>query len=454
MLMMQNALPGSKALARFLPLPKRAKELVLGCLTAFLMHLGKMSASQAAGAIRTQPRHRAQITRLLLRRYWTRNVLEAIQAAVLLLDAEAQRGAFFFLLDQTYNGQQGQKTENTFSRANYRPRVNNSQRRQKKYAKRSCHCFVCGLLLTPSGLRIPYSTSYYTKDYCQAQQRAYRRQTELAADLLRQLPVPVTAQVTVLGDTAFDAKVVRQACAERHFDWIVPLNPERVLAGPRGQRPKVRSLQKALETKRLTPIEVHPQRGAFVAQRRVARCRLGPKLQARTFYVHQERRQVHNVGDVLLVFSTMKRQERGQARPIQKILMTNRHDWSAAAVVERYQLRWQIELFFKEIKTTLGFGHYRFRRFAKVESWVKLVLLTFLYLEWQRGRQLTRRGLSAAGRRWWQAQRTYGLCRAVRQQAEQHELTLLAKELTSRRGVTRLKKLLAASHPKEYRVAM
>jgi hypothetical protein len=454
MLIFADALPGFKTFARFVPLPRRAKELVLCCLIAFVMHLGKMSASQAAGALRTRARHRAQITRFLLRRYWTGNVLQAVQAAVLLLDAEAERGDFFFLVDQTYNGQQGQQTENTFSRANYRPRPKRSQRRQKKYAQRSCHCFVCGLLLTPSGLRIPFFKSYYTKDYGQTKGQAYRTQTQLAADLIGELPLPPAAQVTVLGDTAFDAKVIRQACAARHWWWVVPVNPERVLAGPKGQRPKVRSLQKELESKRLTQIEVHPQRGAFVAQRRVARCRIGPKLKARTYWVHQEKRQVHNVGDVLLVFSTMKRKERGQPRPIQKMLMTNAVHWTAAEVVERYQLRWQIELFFKELKSTLGFGHYRFRRFDKVESWVKLVLLTFLYLEWQRARQLARRGLSAAGRRWWQAQRTYGLCRAVRQQAEQNELALLAKELDSGRGLARLKKLLAASHPTEARIVM
>jgi len=45
----------------------------------------------------------------------------------------------------------------------------------------------------------------------------------------------------VLGDTAFDAESVQEACADRHYDWITPVNSERVLAG-RKPRPKVRSL--------------------------------------------------------------------------------------------------------------------------------------------------------------------------------------------------------------------
>lgn len=54
----------------------------------------------------------------------------------------------------------------------------------------------------------------------------------------------------------------------------------------------------------------------------------------------------------------------------------------------RSQSGWQIELFFKELKSTLGFDQYRFRDFNKVEAWVELVAVTFLYLEWHRVRQL------------------------------------------------------------------
>ena len=90
-----------------------------------------------------------QLTRFLARCHWSRDwaVLDAV--ADLLLRQEARRhGTWVFLLDQTYVGQQGQKTENTFSRANYRPRAKKGDRKNKKHAKRSCHGFVCGLLLT------------------------------------------------------------------------------------------------------------------------------------------------------------------------------------------------------------------------------------------------------------------------------------------------------------------
>jgi len=51
----------------------------------------------------------------------------------------------------------------------------------------------------------------------------------------------------------------------------------------------------------------------------------------------------------------------------------------------------EIELFFKELKSTLGFRQYRFRKFEAVEGWSQRALTTFLYLE-TRAQQLARRG--------------------------------------------------------------
>jgi Transposase DDE domain len=307
--------------------------------------------------------------------------------------------------------------------------------------------------LTPGGLRLPCCRCYYTQTYCAAQKKAYRKQTELAAELIRQVAVPERAEVVVLGDTAFDAAAIRTACAERQWTWIVPLNPERVLAGAK-PRPKVWSLVKELKAEQFTPVRLHPGRGPFVAQRRVARCRLGPKVKPRTFYVHRERRQVHSLGDVQLVFSTKVKPAPGGAVEVQKVLVTNDRKRTAAALVELYALRWQIELFFKELKSTLGLHQYRFRRFRKVEAWVQACLIAFLYLEWYRARQLRRRDLSEGQRLWWQAQRTYGLCTAVRQAAEDHDLTTLFRWSGTKTGRKKLRKQLRAALPLECREAV
>ena len=453
-MMMQDAMPRIKRFFAPLGLDAYAQAFLIRLVAAFVIHVGRMSATQAAGAIRTEARHRAAVIRFLAKLGWSNDWKVLAQLAELVLQAEQRRGGtWIFIVDQTYCGQQGLKTENTFSRANYRPRPKKSKRRQKKHAKRSCHGFVMGLLLTPSGLRIPCCRSYYTAAYCEQKKKGYRTQTELAAELIRSVVLPRGAEVFVLGDTAFDADSIREACAERKFYWIVPINPERVLAGAKGQRPKVSSLAEKLSATQFAPVRLKPSTGPYVAMRRVARCRLGPKMKTRTFYVHRERRAVHNVGDVQLVFSTKLKPNPGKRVEVQKILMTNDRQRSAGAIVEIYSLRWQIELFFKELKSTLGLHQYRFRQFAKVEAWVAVCLTTFLYLEWYRSQQLRRRDLTAQDKAWWRWQRTYGLCRAVRQDAEEKELGRLAEWTRTPGGLKRLKKQLRAAVPVEYRKA-
>jgi Transposase DDE domain len=453
-MIMQDALPGIKRYFQIAMLDDTAVGFLTRLIVAFLFHPGRMSASQAAGAIRTQARHRAAVVRFLARQGRSRDWSMLERLAQVVIEAEhARGGTWVFLLDQTLCGQQGKKTENTFSTGNRKRRPRKGRRYQKyTHARKSCHCFVMGLLLTPSGLRIPYWRSYYTKDYVEQKGWKYRTQTELAAELITALVVPERADVVVLGDTAFDAKCIRDACGDRQFKWIVPMNPERVVAGPKGKRPKVRSLVEEFSARQFAPVRLTPGQGAFVAQRRIARCRLGPKVKTRTWYVHRERRKVHSVGDVQLVFSATEKPKGKQRVAVQKILMTNDLGRSAAQLVELYSLRWQIELFFKELKSTLGFHQYRFRVFAKVEAWVASCLLTFVYLEWHRQRQLRRR-LPAEERAWWRRQRTYGLCLAVRQQAEEAELTRWADWTRTPSGIRKLKCHLRAARPLEYRCA-
>ena len=51
-------------------------------------------------------------------------------------------------------------------------------------------------------------------------------------------------------------------------------------------------------------------------------------------------------------------------------------------------------------------------------------------------------------------QRTYGLALAVRQEAEQRELKLLAEKMETPTGRKVLAKQLRQSHPKEYRAVI
>ena len=450
MVMMPQAMPELKRFLTPLGLKEPAQTMVIRLVAAFVMHLARMSAVQAAGAIQTAPCHRAQVCRCLGRKFWGKyRPLETLRAAA--LACETKSGRWLLILDQTLHSQQGQKTENTYTTGNHNRRPRKGRRYSKyKYAGKSCHCFVMGLLITPSGYRIPFYRPFYTKNYCQQRNLHFRKQTELAADLIRELPVPEGAEVVVLGDTAFDAETIRQACGERGFSWITPVNTERVLAGPK-PRPKVSSLVSSFKPGQFHAIRLFAGCGDLAVYRRVSRYRMGPKVKPRTYYVHQERREVQSVGLVQLVFSTRKPPRETGKIEVEKILMTADLKLSTRMIVELYNLRWQIELFFKEMKSTLGMVHYRFRQFERVARWVEMALVTFLYLEWYRARQLARRKLSENERKWWQWQRTHGLCQAIRQRAARDDLRYLAERLKTPGGTQRLRRELTAACPAEYR---
>ena len=382
--MVADSLPGLKRWTAGLGLKDSAKLLLIRVVVAFLLHAGRMSCLQAAGVVRCEARHRAQISRFLARPRWRKLNINSILRQRL-LEREAADGLFVYIIDATLTSQAGKKTENTYSTGNRKKRPRKGRRHGKyKHAQKNCHSFTMGLLVTPSGTRIPFCKPYHEREYCKKKGLVHRTTAEAAADLIRELPLPEGARVIVLGDTAYDSEVVRDACGDRGYSWIFPSNPERVLAGPKGKRPKVRSLLKDWSKWSRQTVRLAPGQGPYAVYRRLSPHRIGPKAKPRAYYAHQERRRVHSVGEVRLVFSTTKKDLKTATPDDVKILMTNDLRLSVRDVIELYSLRWQIELFFKELKSTLGFHQYQFQKFEPVEAWAELALTTFMYLEWYR----------------------------------------------------------------------
>lgn len=427
-------------------------------LLACLLNGPRLSCAEAAGTVRTAPCHRSTLTRFLrhlpavLRDDW----LEAVFGS--LLTAEPPKGTWLLILDQTYCGHNAARLDNGYStspRGKRTPKDKKDKKdkrnKRKKQPQSYCHCFVFGLVITPTGLRLPLWRPYYTQDYCARSGRPFLKQTELAAQLIQQLRVPKGADVVVLGDTAFDANALLATCARRHFTFVVAMNGDRVLADDQRQT-KVTDLADRWTAQDYTPVRLTPGKGRYEAQRRAAACRVGLTRKSRTFWVHAEDLVVHNVGTARVLYSTMHEPVAGQAVTPQKVLLSNDTRRSVAALVELYDLRWQIELFFKELKSILGLARYRLSDFHAVEGWVSLCLLAFAYLEWYRAEQLRRPGQSAKEHSRWRWQRSFGLSVAVRQEIEREDLLALADRLRAPNGVTEVQALLRRAVQKEYRI--
>jgi len=133
------------------------------------------------------------------------------------------------------------------------------------------------------------------------------------------------------------------------------------------------------------------------------------------------------------------------------VLLSNHLGFGATTLANIYRERWKIELFFKELKSTLGFAQYRFQNFRAVKAWVEMAITTVLFLEYERIRHIQDRRLSEQTRRWWESQRLHGLCHAYRQQCAGAELKYLSDRLKTPGGIDKLRRLLTAALPQEYR---
>lgn len=428
-----------------------ARTMLLRLVLAFVMRRGRMSCSAAAGSIASEPIHRGELTRFMARPRWQQFDFNN-PLVKLLVAKETKRGKWLFLIDATLVSQAGKKTQNTYSTGHRgRNPAKNRRYNKKKVVYKKVHSFTFGLLISPSGMRIPMEIPYYTTEYCQTHGLEHQTTAEAAAAMIRTLPLPSGAEVVVLGDTAYDAEVVRNACDEKGYTWIFPANPERVYEGPKGQRPKLRSRLKDWTSLSLKTIRLRASTGKYANYRRLSKWRVGPKTKPRVYDAYQEIQEVRSVGRVQLVFSTMKQNLKTATPDDVKILMTNAVDMSVTEVIELYSLRWQIELFFKELKSTLGFAQYSFQDFLAVKAWVEAAITTVLFLEQERIKHMQDRRLSREARRWWELQRLHGLCHAFRQQCEASELKYLSDRLKTSGGIAKLKRLITNALPTEYR---
>jgi len=416
----------------------------------------RLTATLIASCMAGHKRHRSNVVRFL------RHLPPSIAADWLealfgnLLRGEPLDGAWLFLLDQTYCGHQSSRLENSYStahRGRRKTEENKDKRKKRKQQKQSyCHCFVMGLLLTPHGVRLPVWLPYYTKEYCAEYGRQYRTQPQIAALLIDQLRVPQDARVVVVGDTTFDAEPILAACGRRQFKWVVPMNYDRRLSGSE-PRVQIQSLAGKYTAEQYVPIRLTPGQGPYVAQRRAAACRVGPKAKTRTYWVHEERCDVHNVGKTRVLFSTSKEIVKGQPVKVQKILLSNDLERGIEDVIEIYYLRWQIELFFKELKSVFGLADYVFKGFREIEGWVNGCLLTFMYLEWYRLQMLEQTKDSPVERERWRRQRSHGLALAVQQDVQREDIRVMLEMSQTPEGLAQLQQLLREALPKEFRKA-
>lgn len=367
-------------------LTKKQRGLLPMLLTGLLLLRGKRTQAALGRAVKKQQRNRSSISRLLRRsRFRTRDLHKAICRKLIdMIEPIGRRmkREWVLLIDGTCTKRGG------FTKiANAQQYLRKGKKNRGKSTK--AHSFVMGLLITDTGTRIPVPRkSYYTKTYCRKYRKKYKSQQALAALMIQELHVPDDVKLIVIADEYFEGTLIWNVCGDLEYTWIVPVDSRRCFANERGRCVKKTLHARGKALQRVAYREMVLVRGKenTVSYRRRSARRAGPKDKRRYRVVH-EVRTVASLGTALVVYSwknPVYRPRRDESRETFKVLVTNDVTMTAEEVVEWYDVRWQIELYFRELKSYLGLCDYSGQDFQAFERHVDLVMLAFTSQEWRR----------------------------------------------------------------------
>lgn len=407
---------------------------------AFLLAPHCRRLKTIAGMVLGHRRHGATISRRLVNPKWkTRDWYTTLYEQLLdetnrweRRQAKGRKRQWIVVIDTTHHTTMSEQMENLIVMSR---RQNRSRRDTRQ------HAFVMGLLLTDKGGRLPLPRrSYYTRDYCRRHRRRYRSAAELAAGMLKALELPDDVEVTVVFDSAFDADVIHRVCRRRGFRAVFPIDPNRNLAVPEdalaeavpGQ--KVVAWTRSWDRQEFELLELQVKNEDHVFFRRRHRDNLRSKKTHRRYAAAARHAAVSRLGPCLIVASykenpkvellagqsadwwayhtaEVPRRRHTKHRPARwhgKVLACTDVRASVRQVIEWYEVRWQVELFFRELKSRLQFEGYVLMKFEAVERYVDLLLMGFLLLEWERLREMKQAGVPAerGGEPWVQARTT------------------------------------------------
>lgn len=208
------------------------------------------------------------------------------------------------------------------------------------------------------GVIIPFAIRLYVKDKdCAGLEMPFRKVTELAADIITSFMAPKGIKVTVLFDTYYLCPVVTKACREKGFHFVSVLKSNRNLKS-RGKKLKSGSYGAyCFKTREKSKMKIKKENGI-----------------ATYYYVDAGWIEVSKLGPAHVIFSR-KNSER-------KILglVTDHPRLKAADIIKSYDIRWNIEVFFKDAKQLLGLGRYQNRSYKAVVTHLHLVCFAYALL--------------------------------------------------------------------------
>ena len=206
------------------------------------------------------------------------------------------------------------------------------------------------------GVTIPWgSWLYIKKEHTAKLEIPFQKLTELAAEAIRNAPLPNNFRVTVLFDAFYLCPEVVNACKERKWHYIG--------VGKSNRWFKVSSVKRKLG-----------KYGRNVLRNSGKWCNIAGLRKTKQYRLAERVGQLNKLGTVKIVFS----RRRGESRHI--AIVTDELNASMRTIVTDYLKRWSIEMLIKDEKQHLGLGDYRVLRYRAVVRHLHLVDIAYACL--------------------------------------------------------------------------
>jgi SRSO17 transposase len=208
---------------------------------------------------------------------------------------------------------------------------------------------------------IPYATYLYAKkEYCKTDTIEFKKMTQITASIIRSFNPPEGVQVIVIFDSFYMCKEVISAVKEKNFHYVSTLKSNRNII-VNGKKKKVK------------------QYGKGVLSRDIQKVIINIDNNKKTFIATERFVIIPKIGNAKVVFS--KRHLRnGKTDKKFVAIVTDLDDISIRDIIQIYSYRWFIEVYFKNLKQTLGFGQYQNLDYESVVKHLHLTLCAYLLL--------------------------------------------------------------------------
>ena len=338
------------------------------------------------------------------------------------LDISGAKKLVYVIIDSTAQSKRSKKMENRIIHT-------------KGYI--SDHFFVMGLLYFPdTNVRIPLPRRVYrTKRYCQKHGYKYRSQVQLAETMIRYAHLPDDMDVIIIFDSYFPSEGVIKAIRNKGYHFVCSAKNNRV------------DVDTGKQLKAICQEHISSGRLKNRIQIRVSSKRSGyshvsaQKYETRTFITYTEKLSISKMGDVQVVFS--RKESDVSDLKYMRYILTDMLDMNTCDILTVYSYRWQIELYFKELKSYLGLGHYQMLSFRAIVRHVDCVIMAFMYLEHLRIRKL----MEHPNQRQWKYARTLQMSYVLAQEVRMTNLSYLKRTVKDESSFAKLEQELMKKLP-------